>query len=135
VWGIGGLRVLRLANPIVRRVLESRAHRLMSGRLLVLSYRGHVSARAFRIPLRYAETAGGKLVALAIRPSRKRWWRSFAPVGAAVLTVRGAHLHARGTVTEGEAREAALAAYLARYPRSAKLARDAAVVVFERLDG
>ena len=43
VWGATGLRVLRLANPFVRVVLESRAHRLVSGRLLLLAYRGRRS--------------------------------------------------------------------------------------------
>ena len=31
VWGAAGLRVLRLANPLVRVVLESRAHRSRAG--------------------------------------------------------------------------------------------------------
>ena len=71
------LRALRLANPLVRVVLRSPVHRVLSGRLLVLSYRGHRSGRTFRIPLRYAETADGAFVAVAVRPDRKLWWRSF----------------------------------------------------------
>lgn len=135
VWSVAGLRMLRLANPLVRLVLESRAHPLLSGRLVLLSYRGHLSGREFRIPVRYATAPGGALVALALRPRRKDWWRSFAAVRAATLTVRGKRLGATGAVAEGDRRATALAAYLARYPRSAAVARDAAVVVFELADG
>lgn len=135
VWGVAGLRVLRLANPLVRLVLESRAHRLLSGRLVLLSYRGHRSGREFRIPVRYATTPGGAFVAVAVRPRRKEWWRSFVPARPAMLTVRGERLRATGALADRDRRETALAAYLARYPRSAAVARDAAVVVFEPTDG
>jgi hypothetical protein len=129
------LRLLRLANPVVRGVLDSRAHRLLSGRLLVLEYRGRRSGRTFRIPLRYAETRDGSLVAIAVEPDRKHWWRSFGTSGLATLTLRGGSVEAHGTVAEGRAREAALDAYVARWPRSAALAAGAAIVVFAPRSG
>lgn len=124
------LRVLRLANPIVRALLRSPAHPLLSGRLLILSYQGRLSGRTFRIPLRYAETHDGRLVALAVRPERKLWWRSFVEPSLATVTLRSERREATGVVAEGVDRELALGAYLARYPRSARLAREAAVVVW-----
>jgi hypothetical protein len=124
------LRLLRLANPVVRAVLVSPAHRILSSRLLVFDYRGHRSGRSFRIPLRYAETTDGSVVAVAVRPERKRWWRSFAEPADATLTLRGVRVEAIGALAEGDDRERALEAYLARYPRAAELARDAAIVVF-----
>jgi hypothetical protein len=127
--------VLRFSNPFVRIALESRVHSLLSGRLLLLTYRGHRSGREFRIPLRYAETPAGELVALAVRPGRKDWWRSFAPAGPATLTVRGACRAAEGALAADTRRETARAAYLDRYPRSAKVSRDAAIVVFTLTDG
>lgn len=133
--GAGSLRLLRLANPLVRRVLESRAHRLLSGRLVLLRYRGRASGREVGIPLRYAETEAGALVAIAVRPDRKRWWRAFRTAAPATLTVRGVRLGAVGLVAEGDERAMALGAYLGRYPRSARLTRDAAVVVFEATHG
>ena len=125
------LRALRLANPLVRAVLGSPAHRVLSGRLLVLSYSAHRgSGRTFRIPLRYAETADGSFVAVAVRPERKLWWRSFREAADARLTVRGREVAVRGALAAGAARDEALAAYVARYPHSARLVRDAAVVVW-----
>jgi hypothetical protein len=126
------LRVLRPANPAVRALLRSRAHRLLSGRLAVLAYEGHRSGRTFEIPLRYAAAAEGRFVAVAVRPERKLWWRSFAEPREAGLLVRCERVRAVGRLAAGEARQQAAAAYVARYPRSQGLVRDAAVVVFER---
>ena len=112
-------RLLRLANPAVRAVLESPAHSLLSGTLVVLAYRGHRTGRAFRIPLRYAETPGGRIVALAVRPERKLWWRTFVEPAAATAVLRGARREVGGHVLDGAERRAALRAYLERFPRAA----------------
>jgi hypothetical protein len=135
VSSVAGLRVLRLANPLVRVLLESRAHRLLSGRLVLLAYRGHRSGREFRIPLRYAETDAGALVAVAVRPERKQWWRTFSGGERGMLTFRGKRVDVRGVVAGGGERDAALRAYLDRYPRSRRVTEHAAVVVFEARDG
>jgi hypothetical protein len=123
------IRLVRLGNPVVRAVLRSRAHPTLSGRLLVLSYRGHRSERSFEIPLRYAETADGRLVVAAVAPAGKLWWRSFAGGRPASVTLRRRTRPVVGALAEGETRDEALAAYAARYPRSASLVRDAAIVV------
>jgi len=126
------LRLLRLGNPLVRRILRSRFHGLLSGRLVVLEYEGRTSGRRFAIPLRYAETNDARLVALAVEPDKKRWWRSFAEPRRAVLLHRGQRHDAVGVLAEGPLREEARAAYAARYPRAAPLIEGAALVVFER---
>ncbi len=130
--GVGGLRVLRLANPLVRRVLDSPAHRLLSSQLLVLAYRGSRTGRMHRIPLRYAGTPAGEIVALALAPESKQWWRSFAAPRAATITVRGARITVEGALSEGNGRQQALAAYTARFRLGPELAATAAVVVFTR---
>jgi hypothetical protein len=135
VGNVAALRLLRLANPFVRAVLSSRLHGALSGRLVLVAYSGRRSGRRFRIPLRYAPTADGAVVAVALRPERKQWWRAFAPAGPATLTLRGADVPADGQLATGEARAAALEAYLGRYPRSRGVAHDAAVVVFRPVDG
>jgi hypothetical protein len=125
------LRLLRLGNPLVSGVLRSRAHRLLSGSLIVLEYEGRTSRRVFAIPVRYAETESGRLVALAVDPAGKRWWRAFVEPGEAVAFLRGSRRGVVGTLAEGSLREEARATYVARYPRSAPLVEDAALVVFE----
>jgi hypothetical protein len=127
---VRSLRLLRLANPVVRAVLESPIHRALSGTLLTVAYRGRRTGRSFRIPLRYAETTDGAIVALAVRPERKLWWRSFAEPSEATLTLRGDQVQATGALAAGDDRQRALEAYVTRFPRTADLARDAAIVVF-----
>lgn len=126
------LRLLRLGNPFVRRILRSRAHPLLSGTLAILQYEGHTTGQQFSIPLRYAESADGRFVTLAVDPARKLWWRSFAEPRSAALVVRGQLRLVVGTLAQGSLREEARAAYRARYPRSAPLIDEAALVVFER---
>ena len=128
--GAAPLRALRIANPVVRAVLDSPAHRLLSRRLLVLDYRGHRSERAFRIPLQYAEDSDRRIVAVAVRPGRKLWWRSFEEPAPATLTLRGIRIEACGVLATGREREHARAAYVERHPRSTRVAQDAAIVVF-----
>jgi hypothetical protein len=127
------LRLLRLANPVVRAILRSPAHGLLSGSLAVLEYEGHKSGRTFAIPLRYAETGdGSRLVTVAVDPPRKLWWRAFTEPRTAVVLVRRRRRDVAGTLLDGPQRENAVAAYAARFPGSAGLLDHAAVVVFER---
>jgi len=126
------LRLLRLGNPLARGVLRSPAHGILSGRLIVLEYQGRKTGRSHAIPLRYAEAVDGRLVALAVDPARKLWWRSFVEPRRAVVLHRGQRHEVAGTLGEGTARDEARETYAARYPRSAALIEDAALVVFER---
>jgi hypothetical protein len=126
------LRLLRLGNPLVRGILRSRAHALLSSRLVVLEYEGRRSGRTFAIPLRYAETADGRLVTLAVEPARKQWWRSFVEPRGAVVVRHGQRHEVIGSLAEGTARDEARAVYAARYPHSAGFAEGAALVVFRR---
>jgi hypothetical protein len=93
-------------------------HRFLSGTLVVVAYHGHRSGREFRIPLRYAETADGAFLALAVQPERKLWWRSFTRPARATLLIRGERRPVRGRVVDGAERRTALDAYLVRYPRA-----------------
>ena len=96
---------------------------------------GAAPGRELCIPLRYGETETGALVAVAVRPERKQWWRTFVDGERARLTVRGRQVDVRGVVIDGGERDAALRAYLDRYPRSTRITEGAAVVVFEARDG
>ncbi|MBA2295246.1 MAG: nitroreductase family deazaflavin-dependent oxidoreductase [Actinobacteria bacterium] len=124
------LRLLRVANPLVRAILRSPAHRLLSGRLVLLAYRGRRTGRTYEIPLRHAETADGRLVAVAVRPEQKLWWRSLVEPTPVALVFRGDRLEATAELADGAERAAALASYVAGSRRVASLTDDAAVVVF-----
>ncbi len=113
------LRLLRLANPLVRAVLDSRAHRLLSGSLMVLEYRGRRSGRVRRVPVLYA-VDGDAIVALALRPGSKQWWRTFSPAAPADLVIAGSSRGVDGVVLSGQEAATALSLYMARFPRTAR---------------
>ena len=110
------LRVLRLANPAVRAVLDSPAHRILSGALVVLAYRGHRSApgSASRSGTPRRPTRPWR----SVQPERKLWWRSFVEPTPATILVRGSDRMVTGRLLQGDERRAALRAYVSRFPRA-----------------
>ena len=71
----GRVRAL-VVNPVVRTLLRSPAHRLLSGSLLLLDYTGRRSGRRYVLPVAYA-AAGDDLVVVIVQPTTKTWWRNF----------------------------------------------------------
>jgi hypothetical protein len=105
-------------NRIAMRILRSRAHGLLSGSLLVLSYTGHRTGRHIELPLQYAGD-GSDLVVLVGRGDSKTWWRNFRTPRPASVTLRGVERPVTvGTIEDAHARVAALRTYLARFPRT-----------------
>jgi hypothetical protein len=100
-------------------VLRSRAHRLLSGSLLVLEYEGRTTHRQYAIPVAYADDEP-RIVALAVNPERKQWWRTFRSPARAAILLRGERRVVEGRVLDGASRRDALRAYLARNPRAAR---------------
>ena len=118
-WSI---RVLRRLNPLVRTLLSSPAHGLLSHDLLVLSYRGRRTARQCVLPLSYV--ALGDRFYLCTRDSR--WSANFAAATPVELRLRGRRRHATAAVVPSASPEAlnAFRAFLSRNPRTGTLLYD-----------
>ena len=102
---------------------------------MLLTYTAQ-DGRAFTIPVMFA-AVDGELVALAVDPERKRWWRAFRIVAPARLLVTGEIVDARGRLLAGTDALEALRAYVRRFPRTertlavgAAAADDVAIVAF-----
>ena len=114
------LRLRRaLVNPVVSAVLRSPAHGVLSGSYLLLRYTGRRSSRRRELPVAYARD-GERLLVLAGRPERKRWWRNFREPRAVDVVVAGEQRRGRGRVLAGDERDRALAVYLARFPQGGR---------------
>jgi hypothetical protein len=114
------LRLRRaLVNPPVAALLRSPAHRFLSGSHLLLFYTGRWSGRRRALPVGYARDRD-RLLLVAGRPEGKRWWRNFHEPREIEAVVAGQRRHGRGRLLAGAEREAALAAYLARFPRGGR---------------
>ena len=76
--GIAALAVATdgpVVNRVLRRVLTSRAHRLMSGSLVVLAVRGRRTRREITFPVQFARR-GEVLVVTPGQATSKSWWRN-----------------------------------------------------------
>jgi hypothetical protein len=108
----------RLVNPAVRGLLRSPAHRLVSGSLLLLSYRGRRTGTWHTLPVQYAQD-GGVLYVLPARPERKAWWRGLREPSRVRVLLRGRPLDAVAGVVDDPARlDEGVRAYLRRFPRA-----------------
>jgi hypothetical protein len=106
-------------NPVVRGLLRSPAHRLLSGSVLLLAYTGRRSGVHRELPVMYAEL-GDRFVVIVGQSDTKTWWRNFIGDDRPVtVTVARRHSSCRARLLEpGTVEyELALDAYRARYPR------------------
>ena len=109
----------RFSNPVVRAILGSRFHGMVSETILDLEYTGHRSGLRRRLPVMYARR-GEELVVVAGWPEVKRWWRNFGPAPQRVaVLLRGRRLEGDAVRLEAgtDAQVAALSAYRARHPK------------------
>lgn len=104
------LRLVSFANRVVVTVLDSRLHRLLSRRLLVLSYVGARTGRRHRFPVRYFRLADGRLLVL----SRGTGWSRRVAGRQVEIRLSGDELTAEARLHEHR-RE--IAAMLADYAR------------------
>ena len=77
------------ANRLVKLILSSPAHGLMSDRLIVLTVTGRRTGKKRTFPVAYKQE-GDKLSLHVDWPDRKVWWRNLTGTGAPVeLVLRG----------------------------------------------
>jgi len=95
----------RTVNPVVRLVLRSPLHGLLSRRTALITVIGRRSGREFTFPVGY-EQRGDSVPIMVGSPEHKRWWRNLTDPGARVrMRLRGGersgHAVARGDQRSG----------------------------------
>lgn len=118
----------RLINPVVRPVLRSPVHGLLSGALMLLTFRGRRSGRSYTVPVQYARE-GSTVIVYAGGSAEKTWWRNLAGGAEVTLRIKGHDLrgHAVAVMDDREAVADGLRIWLRRFPSSARrlgVARD-----------
>ena len=103
----------RVVNPIVRAVLRSPLHPLLSRRLVLLRVTGRRSGRTFELPAAYVRDDSGILVTVGA-PERKQWWHNIDGPTPITVVLRG---RTRPGVAELVGRDDTTAAH--RAPRRA----------------
>ncbi len=75
-------------NRLVKPLLQSRFHGVLSGRLLLITVTGRKSGRRFTIPVQYSERGG--VISIGVgRPAEKQWWRNLRGGAPVQLRLRG----------------------------------------------
>ena len=109
----------KIANPFVKFILVSPLHGLMSGTVLLLTYRGQRSNKAYTLPVQYVQS-GKAIYIVPGMPEKKTWWRNLR--GGAPVWVRlcGKTVTGRGLlldpVNDIEEIITGLGLYLKRFP-------------------
>jgi F420H(2)-dependent quinone reductase len=80
--------VNRVVNPLVRGVLRSPAHGLLSGHLALLTVTGRRSGRTFTFPVGYHRD-GDRVTVGVDWPERKRWWRNLSDAAPVEIWLAG----------------------------------------------
>lgn len=113
-----------VVNPFTKLVLRSPLHRVASGTVLVLTYRGKKSGKVYALPVEYAQI-GQTIYIVPGMPEHKSWWRNLRGGAPVRLWVRGRELSARAEVVEdgrgGADLVDGLDAYFRKFPASAKM--------------
>ncbi len=93
----------RTGNRLVRPLLRSPLHPLVSGRLALITVTGRKSGRELSFPVGY--TRKGNIVTIAVGwPERKLWWRNLRGEGAPVrIRLQGTE-HTGHAVAKGDER-------------------------------
>jgi hypothetical protein len=111
-----------VGNRVVRAVLESPAHRLLSNSTDVIRYRGRRSGAEISTPTQYARH-GDELVILVGKPETKSWWKNFREDRALDVLVQGRWLAMTGRAVIGAEEPEVIAplldSYLQRFPKLA----------------
>ena len=109
----------QIVNPLVRLILRSPLHKLLSGSLLIITCCGRKTGRAYSLPVQYAQ-AGNSIYIVPGMPEQKTWWRNLKETAPVQLVLRGQALAAHAVVLkpelDSEAILAGFAAYLRRFP-------------------
>ena len=95
--GRGRLRMQGKVDALMRMLLRSRLHRLLSGKLLVITVTGRKTGRVYENPVGYAESDGALLIGTAAS-----WRRNLRPGEPVRITWRGRDRLADWEVISGE---------------------------------
>jgi deazaflavin-dependent oxidoreductase (nitroreductase family) len=93
------LRMMRFFNPVIRALLRSPFHGLLSGQILLLTYAGRRSGRRYTLPVGYVRD-GDALLIVSQHSELKRWWRNLRDGAPVTVLLRRQRVSARADVMQ-----------------------------------
>ena len=114
----------KIVNPMMRLILRSPLHGMLSESLLLITYHGRRTGKEYSLPVQYVKT-GNSVTIVPGMPEQKIWWRNLQESAPVQLTLRGQSLAGNAVVlkpdTDADAIIAGLDLYLRRFPAMAKV--------------
>lgn len=107
-----------IINPIVRFLLRSPAHGLLSKSVMLITVTGRKTGKRYAIPVRYLRNEGG---IWAFTSLETKWWKNLIGGAPVSLRVEGkdASYRAEATVNAPDQVRGALRTFLSRFPQDA----------------
>jgi deazaflavin-dependent oxidoreductase (nitroreductase family) len=113
----------KILNPLVRLILRSPLHKLMSDTLLIITCCGRKTGREYSLPVQYAQS-GNIIYIVPGMPEKKTWWRNLKEAAPVQLSLRGQALAGKAVVlkpeTDSEEILEGFGQYLRRFPAMTK---------------
>ena len=88
--------IFKVMNPIMKGLLCSPLHRLLSGMLMLVRYKGCKTSKQYTIPIGYFVWGQGELMSF----SSARWWTNLRSGPPVTLLLNGHRVQAIPTVIE-----------------------------------
>ena len=114
------MKLSKLYNPLMKWLLRSPLHGVISGMYLLITFTGRKSGRTYATPVEYCRD-GTDLIFLTA-PERV-WWRNLKGGAPVTVRVQGQALAGTATTTLGDqdAYADAMRAYFRKFPGRAKM--------------
>jgi hypothetical protein len=113
----------KIFNPLVRLILRSPLHGMMSGSLLLITYKGRRSGKEYSLPVQYVQD-NRTIYTIVGMHEVKTWWRNLRHGAPVQLLLKSTRVIGEAVILEGdfeaEAIAKALNLYLRRFPAAAK---------------
>lgn len=88
----------KVVNPIMKALLRSPLHRLVSNHLMLLAFEGRKTGKTYTVVVGRHEVDG--TLAVPTGTTGRRWRLNFRGGAPAMVTLEGRHLHGRGELVE-----------------------------------
>jgi len=88
-------------NPIVRFIMRSPLHGLMSKDVMLITYRGQKSGKEFTLPVSYLED-GATVFVIPGMPDKKVWWHNIHENTPVLINLRGKSISAQASLLSAE---------------------------------
>ena len=96
----------RVINPVVRALLRSPLHSLLSRNVMLITLTGRRTGSDYTLPVQYARRGDTVYV---FSPGDRRWWRNLNEGGAVTVRIGNETLAGTGEVLRGSAADDARA--------------------------